>query len=224
MRRAAVVSLLRSDHEAADSFLDPVRADQFAEQIDQQWANELLGTRIGAYQLQRLLGAGGMGIVFEAMQDDPRRAVALKVLRPGAVSEQAFQRFREESTVLARLQHPAVAQVIEAGLQQRSKDTLPWFAMVAIPGARDLLTFARERELPDESRLELFLEVCDGVYHGHMRGVIHCDLKPSNLLVDEEGRPHIIDFGVARLTARQSEHDQSQRVQKHATYRPELLI
>ena len=224
--RAAVVSLLRSDHEAADSFLDPVRADQFAEQIDQQWANELLGTRIGAYQLQRLLGAGGMGIVFEAMQDDPRRAVALKVLRPGAVSEQAFQRFREESTVLARLQHPAVAQVIEAGLQQRSKDTLPWFAMVAIPGARDLLTFARERELPDESRLALFLAVCDGVYHGHMRGVINCDLKPSNLLVDEEGRPHIIDFGVARLTARQSEHDQQLPYVAAGTFRymaPEQL-
>ena len=205
---AAVVDLLRADGTAAESFLEPVGPEPFAEQFDRQWAQGLLGTRIGSYQLQQLLGAGGMGLVFEAMQDDPRRAVALKVLRPGAVSEQAFARFREEAALLGRLQHPAVAQVIEAGQHQMAEDVLPWFAMVAIPGARDLLSFVRERDLAEDERLQLFLEICAGVYHGHMRGVIHCDLKPSNLLVDEEGRPHIIDFGVARLTARQSDTDQ----------------
>ena len=203
--RAAVEDLLRSDREAARAFLDPVAPEELAERFDQQWASGLLGTRIGAYRLQRLIGVGGMGMVFEAMQDDPRRTVALKLLRPGAVSEQAFARFREESTLLGRLHHPAVLQVIEAGLHQGSEGAVPWFAMVAIPGAQDLLRFARERRLTEESRLRLFLEICDGVYHGHMRGVIHCDLKPSNLLVDEAGRVHIIDFGVARLSAGQGE-------------------
>ena len=205
--RAAVLDLLHSDREAAPSFLDPVAPEELAEHFDQQWADRLLGTRIGAYRLRSLLGVGGMGMVFEAIQDDPRRVVALKLLRPGAVSEQAFARFREESTLLGRLHHPAVLQVIEAGLHEDTEGVVPWFAMVAIPGAHDLLRFARERRLTEESRLRLFLEICDGVYHGHMRGVIHCDLKPSNLLVDEEGRAHIIDFGVARLTAGKGEFE-----------------
>jgi len=199
--RAAVEALLQSDSEAAESFLDPVPPERMADALDQGWASSLLGTRIGAYELQRVLGAGGMGLVFEALQDDPRRTVALKVLRPGAVSDAAFTRFREEAGVLGKLQHPAVAQVIEAGLAETAQGLVPWFAMVAIPNAADLLTYADAQDLDDEARLELFGEVLAGVHHGHLRGVIHCDLKPSNLLVDGEGRPYVIDFGVARLEA-----------------------
>ena len=205
--RAAVEELLRSDRDAADRFLDPVSPEHLSETFDSEWARSLVGTRIGAYALRRVLGHGGMGMVFEAEQDDPRRSVALKVLRPGAVSEVAFARFREESTVLGRLQHPAVAQVIEAGRAETSRGTVPWFAMVLIPGARDLLSAARESGLDEAQRLRLFLEICDGVQHGHLRGVIHCDLKPANLLVDEEGRPHIIDFGVARLALPRANED-----------------
>ena len=199
--RAAVDSLLRSDSDLADSFLDPLSPEHISERLDEEWAQGLLGTRIGAYQLQRILGAGGMGLVFEAVQKDPERTVAVKVMRPGAVSDRAFARFREEAAMLGKLQHPAVAQVIEAGLEQTARGGVPWFAMLAIPNARDLVTYAEQEELDDDGRIELLRKVLDGVQHGHLRGVIHCDLKPANLLVDENGWPHVIDFGVARLAA-----------------------
>jgi tetratricopeptide (TPR) repeat protein len=209
--RSTVEALLRADREVAESFLVPVSPEHLSETLDQGWAQGLIGTRISAYELRSLLGAGGMGLVFEAVQDDPRRTVALKVMRPGAVSDVAFARFREEAGVLGRLQHPAVAQVIEAGLERTAQGVVPWFAMVAIPDARDILTYAQEQGLDDASRVDLLLEVLAGVHHGHLRGVIHCDLKPSNLLVDGEGRPYVIDFGVARLESPGEEGGASRR-------------
>lgn len=156
------------------------------------------GRQIGAYRLVRVVAAGGMGVVYEAQQEQPRRTVAIKVLRGGFASPSARRRFRYEADVLGRLRHPGIAQIYEAGTHDEGAVSIPYFAMEFLPGATNIIEHAKERDLTDRRRLELFARVCDAVHHGHQQGVIHRDLKPGNILVDVGGNPKIIDFGVAR--------------------------
>jgi non-specific serine/threonine protein kinase/serine/threonine-protein kinase len=160
----------------------------------------LVGVRIGNYRVRRLIGTGGMGAVYEAVQETPRRTVALKVMRAGLASRSAQRRFEYESQLLARLRHPGIAQVFDAGEHQTETGTLPYFAMEYIPGARPITDSARQRRLPTRERLDLMGRVCEAVQHGHQKGIVHRDLKPTNILVDSSGNPKIIDFGVARAT------------------------
>ncbi|MEM9379353.1 MAG: serine/threonine-protein kinase, partial [Planctomycetota bacterium] len=158
-------------------------------------------TRVGRYEIVRPIASGGMGVVYEALQDTPARRVAVKMLRSGVLSESIRRRFLYEAEVLGRLRHPGIAQIYEAGVHaDPSGAEAPFFAMEFVPGAHDLLTYTREQGLDLRARLALFAEVCDAIHHGHLQGVIHRDLKPANLLVDETGRPKVIDFGVARAT------------------------
>jgi predicted Ser/Thr protein kinase len=152
--------------------------------------------RVGRYRILGRIAEGGMGAVYEAEQDDPRRAVALKVIRPGLASPALLARFRHESQILGRLHHPGIAQIYEAGV---AEDGQPFFAMEFIRG-RPLHEYARQQALPLRERLELLARVCDAVQHAHDQGVIHRDLKPANILVDESGQPKVLDFGVARAT------------------------
>jgi len=140
-----------------------------------------------------------MGTVYEAMQEEPERRVALKLIRPGLAAPRALRRFAHEAEILARLRHPAIAQVFEAD-SHRGHGGLPYFVMEYIPGARTITQYAQDQDLSIEQRLKLFAQVCDAVHHGHQRGIIHRDLKPGNILVDESGQPKVIDFGVARAT------------------------
>lgn len=158
----------------------------------------------GRYRILRVVGEGGMGTVYEAEQTSPRRRVALKSLRDTALgSEQALRRFALEADVLAQLQHPAIAQVFEAGFGNEEGGPA-WIAMELVRG-QPLTTAARERGLDLRARLELFLDVCDAVTFAHQKGVIHRDLKPGNILVSEPssdlptGQVKILDFGVARV-------------------------
>jgi WD40 repeat protein/predicted Ser/Thr protein kinase len=155
-----------------------------------------LPAHVGRYRLIRLLGEGGMGDVYEAEQDSPRRTVALKVIRPGLASPAVLQRFRHESQILGQLHHPGIAQVYEAGV---ADDGQPFFAMELI-GGLPLDKYARLRAPTLPERLELLARVCDAVQHAHDQGVIHRDLKPANILVEETGQPKVLDFGVARAT------------------------
>ena len=155
---------------------------------------------IGDYVLGRVLGSGGMGTVYEAHQESPHRTVALKLLQPLAISESVARRFAAEAEILARLQHPAIAQVFAAGTYDQDGSAWPWFAMELVPDAVPLTSWARREELSIAQRLELFVEVCCAVQHGHDKGVVHRDLKPGNVLVGSNGQPKIIDFGVARVT------------------------
>ncbi|HJQ98140.1 MAG TPA: serine/threonine-protein kinase [Candidatus Polarisedimenticolaceae bacterium] len=156
--------------------------------------------RIGRYRLVRVLGQGGMGTVYEAVQDHPRRTVALKVVRGGLGSPKLARRFELEAELLGRLQHPGIAQIYDAGTADvGGGDVQPYFAMELIRGTT-LLEYAEAKNLSPRDRLALVARICDAVQHAHERGIIHRDLKPSNIVVDETGQPKILDFGVARAT------------------------
>ena len=155
--------------------------------------------RIGQYRILDVLGEGGMGVVYRAEQVSPRRAVALKVIRAGAESREMLKRFEHEGQVLGWLQHPGIAQIFEAGTADTGQGLQPFFAMEFVRG-QPLTSYAAAQELTLAQRLELIAKVCDAVHHAHQKGVIHRDLKPGNILVDDSGQPKVLDFGVARVT------------------------
>ncbi len=165
-----------------------------------------VGTRIGQYLIKRVISSGGMGTVYEAVQEQPERAVAVKVMNQGLGSRSAVRRFEYEAQILARLRHPNIAQVIEAGTMgetgpvHESAEGLPYFVMEYIHDALPLTEYALKRELSFRERLALFQQACAAVHHGHQKGIIPRDLKPGNILVDGEGCVKIIDFGIARAT------------------------
>lgn len=153
------------------------------------------------YRIIRVIGVGGMATVYEAEQEQPCRTVALKVMNRALADTSAVRRFRYETEVLARLQHPGVAAIFEAGTcDDGSGHPLPFFAMEFIAEARTITGYADACSLPLRARLAMLAEVCDAVQHGHGHGVVHRDLKPANILVDGAGRSRVIDFGVAKST------------------------
>ncbi len=154
---------------------------------------------LGDYRILGVLGQGGMGKVYLAEQQSPKRTVALKVIRPGWATPALLRRFEHEAEVLGRLQHPGIAQVYEAGVHDDRGERVPFFAMECVRG-RSLVEFAEQERLGIPERLELFAQVCDAVQHAHTKGVIHRDLKPGNIIVPDDGRPRVLDFGVARVT------------------------
>jgi tetratricopeptide (TPR) repeat protein len=154
---------------------------------------------IGRYVIIRLLGEGGMGTVYEAEQDQPRRSVALKVIKPGLAAGERLWRFEHEAQALGRLQHPGIAQIYEAGTADTGFGPQPYFAMELIRGL-PLQEYATAHLLNTRQKLALMVKICEAVNHAHLRGLIHRDLKPGNILVDETGQPKVLDFGVARVT------------------------
>ena len=160
------------------------------------------GTRIGPFVLEDLLGRGGMGEVYRAMQLEPFvRTVALKVIRDRRLGSRQVALFEVERQVLAQMSHPAIAHVYDAGA---TADGQPWFAMEYVEGL-PLTQWCDRRRLGLRERLALFVRVCRGVQHAHQKGVIHRDLKPGNILVTEvdgQPQPKIIDFGIAAAAVR----------------------
>lgn len=158
--------------------------------------------RIGPYRLLRVLGEGGMGIVYEAEQSEPvSRRVALKIIKVGMDTEDVVRRFESERQALAVMDHPGIAKVFDAGATEKGR---PYFVMELVDGVR-LDEFCDQERLTTKERAELFITICEAVQHAHLKGVIHRDLKPSNVLVTEvNGRPlaKVIDFGVAKATGR----------------------
>lgn len=155
--------------------------------------------RFGKFAVIRPLGEGGMGVVYLAEQERPKRTVALKVIRPGLLTPRLLRRFEHESEVLAKLQHPGIASIFEAATHETPAGPQPYFAMELVEG-KPLTLYAFESALSLNQRLELFRKVCEAVQHAHQKGIIHRDLKPSNILVTAAGLPKILDFGIARAT------------------------
>ncbi len=155
------------------------------------------GDRYGPWRIVREIGRGGMGAVFLAERDDGQfeQQVALKLVPLLTGGEVAQHRFRAERQILARLDHPNIARLIDGGITARGQ---PWFAMEYVPG-EPLDDYCDRRTLSIEARLALFLAVCDAVQSAHQRLVIHRDLKPSNILVTGEGQVKLLDFGIAKL-------------------------
>jgi len=195
--REEVESLVASRERAAN-FLERPAAAALAGLLVQP-ATLPEGTRVGRYRLGRVLGAGGTGTVYLAQQERPRRRVAVKVMRLGLASQEAWRRFENEAELLARLRHPCIAHVYEAGVAERDGRPFPWFAMEYVEGARTLAAHLEHARPSRVERLNLFRRIADAVHAGHLRGVIHLDLKPGNVLVDERGQPRVIDFGISRL-------------------------
>ncbi len=158
------------------------------------------GAWVGQYRIVRLLGEGGMGLVYLAEQEEPiARQVALKIIKLGMDTRAVLSRFQSEQQALALMDHPNIAQVYEAGSRD---DGRPYFVMEYVPGV-PITQYCDQHKLDTRQRLELFLHVAHAVQHAHQKGVIHRDLKPSNVLVmerDGEAVPKIIDFGLAKAT------------------------
>ncbi|UCG16916.1 MAG: serine/threonine protein kinase [Phycisphaerales bacterium] len=160
--------------------------------------------RIDRYEIVRVIGEGGMGVVYEARQENPPRTVALKVIRAGLSGTHLLKRFQHEAQVLGQLHHHGIAHIYEAGtatLKTGSGGVVerPFLAMEFIRG-EPLSRYAQKNALDTRQRLDLFTSVCDAVQHAHDQGVIHRDLKPGNILVEANGQPKVLDFGVARVT------------------------
>jgi serine/threonine protein kinase len=156
---------------------------------------------IGRYTLGERLGEGGVGIVFRARQSEPfHRDVALKVIKPGMDTAEVIARFESERQALALMDHPHIARVFDAGATPSGQ---PYFVMELVAGP-PITRFCDDRQLSIAARLELFIKVCHAIHHAHGKGVIHRDIKASNVLVanhDGEFTPKVIDFGIAKATA-----------------------
>lgn len=189
--RKEVESLLAYDHQSDSLLAPPVAASLLA--------GAPLPSRIGQYRILSQLGEGGMGVVYKAEQERPKRIVALKIIRPGWCSTDLQRRFEREWQALGRLRHPGIAQIYEAGTADSGFGPQPYFAMELVHGS-PLGIYLQSHSLDATMKLALIAKVCDAVHHAHQRGIIHRDLKPANILVDESGQPKILDFGVARIT------------------------
>jgi tetratricopeptide (TPR) repeat protein/predicted Ser/Thr protein kinase len=198
--RAFVEELLANCDGGMEEFLATPAYVSDTEQPaeDVKW----LPRQIGHYEIVRVVGEGGMGVVYEARQENPARTVALKVIRPGLASGHVVRRFHYEAAMLGRLQHPGIACIYEAGTAEIEAEQGPatrrsFFAMEFVHG-EPLNAHASDRKLSIRERLQIVARICDAVQHAHQKGVIHRDLKPKNILVDASGQPKILDFGIAR--------------------------
>ncbi|MEM7355361.1 MAG: serine/threonine-protein kinase, partial [Acidobacteriota bacterium] len=191
--RDEVASLLTADQQAG-SFMSEhsVGLDLDSPPEGEAW----IGRNIGPYKILRPIGHGGMSTVFLAARDDDeyRGQVAIKVTRRGPGSADLRQRFLRERQILADLNHPNIAQLHDAGT---TSEGIPYFVMELVDGV-SILEFCDRQRLPIAARLELFLEVCNAVQAAHRSLIVHRDIKPANLLITSDGRPKLLDFGIAK--------------------------
>ena len=190
--RSAVEALMDNDSRTVD-----LQRDTDHDNGSRRW----LGTRLGPYRLLRVLGHGGAGIVFLGARDDEEfdQRVAVKLLLDGQLGD-GMERFRRERQILAQLEHPHIARLLDGG---STEDGVPFVVMELVEGI-PLTAYCDQHRLNVDARLALFLQMCDAVQQAHRHLVVHRDLKPSNILVSREGQAKLLDFGIAKLLGQDS--------------------
>jgi eukaryotic-like serine/threonine-protein kinase len=196
--RARLESLLR--HHAEDRFLEDPPAELQTMPLSEPVVSEGVGAVIGRYKLLEKIGEGGMGVVYMAQQEEPvRRRVALKIIKLGMDTRQVVARFEAERQALALMDHPNIAKVLDGGATGTGR---PYFVMELVQGV-PITEFCDQNRLSAEERIKLFIPVCQAIQSAHQKGIIHRDIKPTNILVTLNGGvplPMVIDFGVAKAT------------------------
>lgn len=195
--RHEVETLIRS-YEAAGLFIeDPIVGPSIKVNGHTDPGSSWIGRRIGSYSLVREIGRGGMGAVFLAIRadDEFQKRVAIKLVKRGMDTDFILRRFRQERQILASLDHPYIARLLDGGT---TDDGLPYFVMEYIEGL-PITSYCDTHKLSTIDRLKLFLKICSAVHHAHLNLVIHRDLKPSNVLVTPDGTPKLLDFGISKL-------------------------
>ena len=194
------VEVLLSQHDSAGDLLEQSlygETDQslFASFVDEK--DPMLGRRLGSYRIEREIGRGGMGAVYEASRADNEfnKRAAIKLVKRGMDTDFILRRFRKERQILAALDHPHIGALLDGGT---TDDGLPYFVMEYIEG-QPLYSYCDNNQLNITERLKLFRSICDAVHYAHQKQVVHRDIKPSNVLVTSAGIPKLLDFGIAKL-------------------------
>jgi tetratricopeptide (TPR) repeat protein/tRNA A-37 threonylcarbamoyl transferase component Bud32 len=194
LRTELLTLITAADHSRTP--LDDGPSDLALQALEARSAQAWIGRRLGAYQLLSALGAGGMGQVYRAERADGqyKRQVAVKLMLPGPDRAAALQRFQSERQILASLDHPNLARLLDAGM---SDEGVPYFVMELIDG-EPVDAYCARHALPLDQRLRMFRQVCQVVHYAHQQGVVHRDLKPANILVTSDGVVKLVDFGIAK--------------------------
>jgi serine/threonine protein kinase len=191
------VAMLACDNPSSLIKLTSIADEEFPDRNgDDGAAAEMAGRRIGPYRVVRLLGHGGMGSVYLAVRDDHyQKEVAIKLLKRGMDTDSLLSRFRQERQILANLEHPFIARLLDGGATDAG---LPYFVMEYVDGL-PITKYCNEHNLEIVERLRLFRLVCEAVQYAHQNLVVHRDLKPGNILITKERIPKLLDFGIAKL-------------------------
>jgi serine/threonine protein kinase len=195
--RREIDTLLESEQQAGPQFLGGASLVDLAANLIPEEGNPWIGRRVGAYQIVELIGAGGMGEVYRAFRADDqyRKEVALKIIRAGQDSGSVITRFKNERQILAGLEHPNIARMLDGGT---TDEGVPYLVMELIQG-QPITEYSDHNKLTIPERLRLFSKVCDAVQYAHQRLIIHRDIKPGNILVTTDGTPKLLDFGIAKI-------------------------
>jgi len=194
--RSDIEPLVASEQRLREKFLDRTDLAAAAAAVISPDENFWVGRRVGPYKVVAQIGMGGMGEVYSAFRsDDYQKVVALKFVRAGQYSGEVFNRFKNERQILAGLDHPNLAKLLDGGT---SEEGMPYFVMELIDG-QPITEYCNQHQLAIRERLKLFLQVCAGVHYAHQHLIIHRDIKPGNILVTAEGIPKLLDFGIAKI-------------------------
>ncbi|HKS74883.1 MAG TPA: serine/threonine-protein kinase, partial [Terriglobales bacterium] len=195
--RREVENLLQHESGASSRFLNQTALSEVSATLLAVDQIPVIGRQFGAYKTIEQIGLGGMGEVYRAYRadDEYRKEVALKVVRGGQDSGFTVTRFKNERQILASLEHPNIARLLDGGT---SEDGTPYFVMELVDG-QPITAYCDTNQLSTRDRLKIFMQVCAAVQYAHQRLIIHRDIKPSNILVTQDGTPKLLDFGIAKI-------------------------
>lgn len=213
------IQTLFAAHAKSDAFIEGPALESISNLVDETKKPSRIGQTFGAYTIEAEIGRGGMGAVYLASRTDNEfdKKVALKLIKRGFDTDEIISRFRHERQILAQLEHPNIARLLDGG---STDDGLPFLVMDHVEGL-PLVKYCSHMSLSVEERLTLFLQVCSSVAYAHRNLIVHRDLKPSNILVTPDGEPKLLDFGIAKLLSPESDLPTIQTVKNTGIMTPD---